>query len=59
MCENNSTNKSIRTVEMLPTIIDGREYVLRVIKDENGKVIKGELCLPIMGGLAMLLEGDE
>lgn len=69
MCENDLTQGTMTVelqteggesmVDMIPIVIDGREYVLRVVKDNNGKIIKGELCLPLMGGLAMVLKGDE
>lgn len=56
----NQLTKEVKyMIDMIPIVIDNREYVLRVVKDKDGKVIKGNLCLPLMGGLAMLLEGDE
>ena len=57
MCENNSTNKSIRTVEMLPITVEGREMILRVVKDNNGRIYKANLCIKC-GDLAMIIEGD-
>lgn len=44
-------------VEDIPMVIDGNNYILRVYKDDNGKVIEGTLCVPC-GDLLLILRRE-